>query len=153
MPNWEAIQKDFDNGMSLRSLELKYTISKSVLGRRLVKREEGQYRDSTGTMGQGSVAAPAPATTELAQSMIGQLAVIAKVPLDLKEHNLLANALSQYNKIVVTSVTTQSATQGIDWSIFTQDELDIITPIHAQAEERARIKAGESGIPQLRRFV
>ncbi len=152
MPDWELIKKEYEQGLSLRVLSTKYGASKSTIHEHAVdghwtRTTNGQLLDN----GQTPLA-PASTTVELARGMIGQLATIAKVPLDLKEHNLFAQALSQYNKIMVTApVTEQNLPNSIDWSIFTQDELSIIQPIFAQAEERRRIEQGETTIPQLRK--
>jgi hypothetical protein len=150
MSDWEAIKKDFESGLSLRTLSAKHDIGKSTIHEHAIA---GQWqRTNVGQLpdiGQTPVA-PANSTVALANSMIGQLATIAKVPLDLKEHNLFAQALSQYNKIAVTGVDVAS-TPALDWSIFTEAELAIIQPIFSAAEERKRIAEGESTIPQLRK--
>ncbi len=151
MPDWELIKKEYEQGLSLRVLSTKYGIGKSTIHEHAV---DGHWtRTANGQIPDNGHAplAPASTTVELARGMIGQLATIAKVPLDLKEHNLFAQALSQYNKIMVTAPVVDNLPNSIDWSIFTQDELSIIQPIFAQAEERKRIEQGETTIPQLRK--
>jgi hypothetical protein len=158
MPNWEAIEKDYHAGMSLRVLAAKYGISKSTIHKhcnpakaRIVDMGgtvDGQSMDS----GQASTL-PSTDIVALAKQLVSQLAQVADVPLDLKEHNLIANALSQYNKIMITAPVNQELPKGIDWSIFEQSELDIIQPIFATAEERHRVELGETTIPQLRKQV
>ncbi len=151
MPDWELIKKEYEQGLSLRVLSTKYAIGKSTIHEHAV---DGRWtRTANGQIPDNGHAplAPASTTVELARGMIGQLATIAKVPLDLKEHNLFAQALSQYNKIMVTAPVVDNLPNSIDWSIFTQDELSIIQPIFAQAEERKRIEQGETTIPQLRK--
>lgn len=158
MPNWEAIQKEHEDGLSLRTLALKHGVSKSAI-HNYVSGKKLSVVDTPGTdigqSGQSVTTSSSPDNAAFAQRLIDLLKEFAEAPegMTLKDHALLAQSLSQYNKIVVTSVTPQSATQGIDWSIFTQEEIDIVQPILAQAEERARVKAGENGIPQLRRTV
>jgi hypothetical protein len=154
MPDWEAIKKDFEDGLSLRTLSAKYDVGKSTIADRSnaghwQRTEPGHIPDIPYT--------PLPEQdTEiagLAKQMVGQLATIAQTPLELKEHKLFADSLSQYHKIILTSVDAQSSTpQSLDWSIFTEAELAIIQPIFAQAEERKRIELGETTIPQLRKI-
>ena len=154
MPDWEAIKRDYENGLSQRSLSAKYDVPKTTILRRAqsenwTRTAMDRIADQSGPVDQP----PASSTVALASSMITQLATIAKVPLDLKEHNLFAQALSQYNKIVVTGVDATSTPPVLDWSIFEQSELDIIQPIFSAAEERKRIADGENNIPQLRKQV
>lgn len=156
MPDWEAIERDFHAGQSLRVLAARYGIPKSTIHKHFnapVKKDG--YVDMGGTDGGQSVdsgQAFLPLSTEdigtLTRRLIDQLSLIAKESLTLKEHALLANALSQYNKVMLTAPQEQQH-RGTDWSIFTEEELAIIQPIFARAEERARINAGETGIPQL----
>lgn len=153
MPDWEAIKRDYEHGLSLRTLSAKYDVGKSTIHEHATaghwqRTTIGQVPDN----GQTPVS-PDSSTVALAQSMITQLATIAKVPLDLKEHNLFAQALSQYNKIMVTGVAVASTPPALDWSIFTEQELAILQPIFNHAEERKRIADGESGIPQLRKTL
>ena len=152
MPDWPAIEKDFAAGLSLRVLATKYGVSKSAIHKHC-----NPPVDKVGTDGGQSVDNNGQASTDivaLTRRLVDQLATIAKTPLlDLKEHGQIANALSQYNKIIQTAPTDQELPKGIDWSIFNQEELDIIQPIFAAAEERKRIADGESGIPQLRKTI
>lgn len=151
MPDWPAIEKDFAAGLSLRVLAKKYEVSKSAIHKHC-----NPPGTVTGTDGGQRVDNGGQASTdivELTKRLVDQLAVIAKTPLlDLKEHGQIANALSQYNKIIQTA-PDQQLPKGIDWSIFEQAELDIIQPIFAAAEERKRIADGETGIPQLRKTI
>lgn len=151
MPDWSAIEKDFAAGLSVRVLAVKYGISKSEIHRHC----KSPARDKGGT-DVGQTRDTGQSSTDivvLTKRLVDQLATIARVPLlDLKEHGQIANALSQYNKIIQTA-PQQELPKGIDWSIFEQSELDIIQPIFAQAEERKRIADGENNIPQLRKTI
>lgn len=156
MPDWEAIQRDYENGLSLRVLAAKYGVSKSAIHKHcgkpstLVAVDTGRTKDGH-SVDSGQASTPTSTDiVELAKRLVAQLAQTVDAPPDLKEHSQIANALSQYNKIIATA-PAQEHPKGIDWSIFEQEELDIIQPIFAQAEERKRVEAGETGIPQLRK--
>ena len=152
MPDWEAIQKEYEGGLSLRSLSAKHEVPTTTLHRHI---QHGQWQRNTERNKAEhplvfEQVQPPDSIAELAQKMVGQLANIALVPLALKEHKLFADSLSQYHKIIIAA-PDQQLPNTIDWSIFEQAELDIIQPIFAAAEERKRIADGESGIPQLRK--
>ncbi len=164
--DWPSIKNDYEQGMSLRSLSTHYGPGKSTIHERALAeqwtrpdvtrtpdiqtRRTSDKKERTSPRTE-SEQPPDPTTVGLARVAIGQLSDIAKVPMDLKEHTLFAQALSQYNKVIVTAPQEQELPRGVDFSIFEPDELAVIQPIFARAEERRRIEQGETGIPQLRR--
>ncbi len=155
--DWPSIKKDYEQGMSLRSLSTHYGPGKSTIHERALaeqwtrpdvtrtpdiqprrtsdKKERTSSRTSPRTEPEQP---PDPTTVDLARVAIGQLSDIAKVPMDLKEHTLFAQALSQYNKVIVTAPQEQELPRGVDFSIFTEQELSVIQPIFAIAEARER---------------
>jgi hypothetical protein len=145
MAQWEKIKTDYEQGLSLRTLSLKYGLSKSGIHKHAMQEEWTRTGGCPLIMdiksGQsGQEIQPVSATITLARDMIEKLATIASVPLDLKDHKLLADALSQYNKILVSCPAGEVLSNDIDWSMFTQAELAILQPIFAAAETRAREK-------------
>ncbi len=141
MTDWQAIETDREAGLSMRTLSLKYGLPKSTISDHFNKSLSAPTSDTprtpVGQIGQ----LPLPTATdivELARRLIGQLDTIALTPLDLKEHNLLAQALSQYNKVLVTT-PPPAQVSGIDWSLLNPDELKTVEDIFAQAEARAGI--------------
>jgi hypothetical protein len=149
---WEDIKKDYENGLSLRTLDTKYGVSKSSIQRH-AEAENWQRGTSPTTVPFAVPDVPAENETHVAQvarSMVHQLATIAQSTLDLKEHKLFADALSQYNKVLITS-PEQPASTGIDYSIFTQEELDVIMPLFARAEQRVRDQAGSNNVEPVRK--
>ncbi len=162
--DWELIKKDYEQGFSLRTLSAKFGVGKSTIHDRSVADEwtrpsvvrtlePDSYRTAIGHRTPAVAEQPPDVVTvSLARAMVAQLATIAKVPLDLKEQTMFAQALNQYNKIMVTAPTPeQNLPNGVDWSIFTQDELSILQPIFAQAEERAQEKRKQAVHDAIRR--
>ena len=105
MIDWDAIRSDYEDGISLRTLSTKYTVPKTTIIRH--QQAEGWERTADRTISRTPDRPPMTKVVGLADSMIDQLAVISKIPLDLKEHKLFADALSQYNKILVSDPTAQ----------------------------------------------
>ncbi|SRR6266487_2296351 len=84
-----------------------------------------------------------------AQHFGSQAAVqLFKISTDLER---IARGASTDRIAMIDNSAEQAQPRGVDFSIFTQEELAIIQPIFARAEERRRIEQGETGIPQLRR--
>ncbi len=156
--DWELIKKDYEEGFSLRTLSAKFGIGKSTIHDRSVADEwtrpsvvrtldPDSYRTATGHRTMPTTEQPPDiVTVALARAMVAQLAVLAKVPLDLKEQTMFAQALNQYNKIMVTAPTPEPSSQGVDWSMFLPEELDILQPIFATAEARAKENRKQAGI-------
>lgn len=139
--DWQAIQQDYEQGTSLRNLVARYDVPKTTILRRAQSQEWHRTTDRT-IMVHGPDQPPEPqrtsepSTVELARAMIQQLATIARVPLDLKEHNLFAQALNQYNKIIVTAPSAEQSQSRLDYTNLTQEELDAVAAIFAQADAR-----------------
>lgn len=150
--DWLAIRADYEQGVSLRSLSARYGPGKSTIHERalaelwmrpeVVRTPDVAPRttDNTRTVPHdASQRPPEPSTVELARTAIAQLATIARVPMDLKEHTLFAQALNQYNKIIVTAAPAQEQSNvRIDYSHLTQEELEEVAKIFATADARVR---------------
>ncbi len=144
MTDWNAIEQDRAAGMSLRTLEAKYDIRKSTLAYRFNKPfREASLDNAHSDIGQIGQPCTAPPTdiVALVKRLIEQLSRISKDELDLKEHNLLAQALSQYFKIMVAAPAQEQSAgqQQFDLSILTEEELEQVQSIFAQAEARLNI--------------
>ncbi len=146
--DWELIKKDYEEGFSLRTLSAKHGASKSCIHERSIAGEWTRpgvvrtivMRTPSPERTTPSEQPPDIVTVALARAMVAQLAILAKVPLDLKEQTMFAQALNQYNKIMVTAPTTtqEQSSQGIDWGMFLPEELEILQPIFATAEAREK---------------
>jgi len=151
--NWDAIRQDREQGLSLRTLALKYGISKSYIGEMLSSGQTGQTGQEKRAQTPPplrtppTLAEPAQAqniTTLIAQNLIRMIArhVTGKfrpeeVNLDPREMKLLADTLSQCNKVLVgEDIDNANTPVGIDWSIFTMEELTVIQPIFERALAR-----------------
>lgn len=150
MANWEAIQADYEHGMSLRLLASKYAVPKTTIHEHALA---GQWtRTADGQQG-GQRTPPkftdVPPTTEigsLASKMVGELAKIANAPLELKEHKLFADALSQYGKILLADGPAADQADPLQgkavlvepdlMQYITNEELDQIEKIVSLASER-----------------
>ncbi len=131
MTDWQQIRSEYEAGASQRSLAAKYGISQSAIS---------QYAKSHGWLITQLIT---PHSDNLVDQALADLALHltgdpAKAKLQLNQHKLFADSFSQYMKAKLLSSQDPELPNSIDWSIFTQDELDIIQPIWAQAEERQR---------------
>lgn len=161
--DWQAIRHDYESGLSLRTLAAKYNVKKSTIYDH-VQAENWQKPDRT-PAGQPDTKVPEnrtprPATEEapleadseenptatLARGMVKQLAAIvqratiAEEPLDLREHKLFADSLSQYHKIIVTDA---SSTAGQPGQPSAQDERVLLALLNKEEwEEYERHQAG-----------
>jgi len=73
------------------------------------------------------------ALSDLAQHLTGDP---AQAKLQLNQHKLFADSLSQYIKVKYTLPASGTAPAGIDWDLFTPDELSVLRPIFERAEAR-----------------
>ena len=64
----------------------------------------------------------------------------AQAKLQLNQHKLFADSLSQYVRLKYTLPASGAAPAGIDWSIFSPDELAILQPIFERALQRQQKK-------------
>ncbi len=108
MADWQAIQRDYEAGASLRTLEADYGKSASAICRRAQK--EGWERQAQQDATQRNItplpllSLPADAHS-LARNGLSQLArhLQTDALLDIKDHKLLSDALAQYVKVLVTA--------------------------------------------------
>jgi phage terminase small subunit len=99
----------------------------------------------------------ATATQEIMGSAIERLQLLAMEGLEviveiMKDREQPAQVRLKAAQILASRITETKPTelagsQGVDWSIFTQEQLDIITPIYAQAEREAEQKRREALAP------
>ncbi len=137
MTDWVTIRTELEQGLgSQTSLAAKYGVTQQAISKRAIK-------DGWVVPPQGIVVPPTTNEPTLVDQALADLALHltgdpAKAKLQLNQHKLFADSFSQYMKAKLLSTQDQELPKSIDWSIFTQDELDIIQPIWAQAEERQR---------------
>ncbi len=155
--NWDAIRKDHEQGLSLRTLATRYGISKSSIGNMLSNVSNGQHghekhaQTTPSSRTPPTPIEPTPSPVQsislnmaIAQNLIRMIArhVAGKfkpedVKLDPKEMKLLADTLSQCNKIMIgEEVENNAIPAGIDWGMFTFEELTIIQPLFERALAR-----------------
>jgi hypothetical protein len=150
MPDWEAIQQEYEaGGISLRALAAKYAIPLSTLYDRSRKwnrtspNTEQQKKPNTDQFQLQLVKmeAPSPANAvEAAHLGITILVTYIKQhqkEMDLSDHVKAANALSQYNKIIINAPPDETGEEEEDFSSFTDEEL----ALYAELQERARRRA------------
>ncbi len=151
---WAAIRRDREeHGLSLRTLALKYGISKSYIGTVLSGVSSGQSGQEKQPQTLPSLRTP-PTPTENAQSqsltaviahaLIKKIAKQVLGDLDPKDMKLLADTLSQCNKIVVGEEIEGQEHSPYDIRAFlakcTLEELVIIQPVMDAVAERDREK-------------
>jgi hypothetical protein len=166
--NWEAIRRDRDQGMSLRTLAIKYGISKSYIGEMLSSGQSGQSGQHQNTTSSRTPPTPSPETsppinlsTVIAQNFIRMIAKHATgkftpndVKLDPKDMKLLADTLSQCNKIIVMAEYggEQENPQEFDVSLMrymSDEDLDQFEGILERA--RTRKQEAEGNVTPIRR--
>jgi len=153
--DWERVKAGYEQGISLRSLVAASGRKKSTIASR-AKREKwvkpGVFRTPPVLLSEVDEVYEKPpevseridevdddltivtqAVTDLAHHLQGQA---DQAKLDLHAHKLFADALSQYIKLKYTIPDSGAAPAGIDWSIFTPDELAVLQPIFERALAR-----------------
>lgn len=155
-PDWTQMRREYEEqGLSFQLLASRYGVPKTNIIRRAHAEGWQKWTVDRSKVVHAPDLPPRQNdadTTTLARDMVVQLAEIAqKETLDLRDHKLFADALSQYNKIIVTAPPAgQDDLPGnVDWSIFTPDELAIIQPIFAQAEARRAAELEQQNITPL----
>lgn len=151
MTDWQAIRNDRDAGMSFRVLSAKYGVPLGTLAYNLKKepssnvprtnleRVQAVERIEQQRPVQPSLPDTPTDLIELVKRLIDQLSRIAKDELDLKEHTLLSQSLSQYYKILVAPPAQEQQPGQFDLSILNEEELEQVQRIFAQAESRMNI--------------
>jgi len=134
--DWQAIRSEYEHGASQKSLAAKYGITQQAISKRALK--EGWVVSPLVVVVPSTTNEPALVDLALADLAIHLTGDPVKAKLQLNQHKLFADSFSQYMKAKLLSSQDQELPKGIDWSMFTQAELDIIQPIFAQAEARQR---------------
>jgi len=144
--DWQSIQRELEQGLGTQSsLAVKYGITQQAISKRAIK--EGWVVPPLGIVVSTTTNEPPPVDNEpsLVDQALADLAIHLtgdpkEAKLQLNQHKLFADSFSQYMKAKMLSEQEQEQElpKGIDWSMFTQEELAIIQPIFAQAEERQR---------------
>lgn len=144
----KAIRAEYENSpLSIRSLAAKYGISKSTLAARAQSEHwhrspissflDGQNRAGV----QDTVQAENEQVDALAIALQGLagLAVIVKQSMDLREHKLLADALSQYFKVILAAPPQEQSRRG-----YLDPELIACMPESDQNEMQRILVAAEA---------
>lgn len=124
--DWPAIRLDFEKGLSLRLLEIKYGASKSSIDRRS---KMGQWNGTTWDKGTTPLVTPeAPIeAVQLAKKALGYLDTLCVPTMDIKEHTSFAQALTQYSKVIATAPPASEELAGFQ----SPDEMTMyMTPEH-----------------------
>jgi hypothetical protein len=151
--DWERVRTGYEQGISSRSLAAISGHKRSTIQSR-AKAEKWEkpdgFRPPPGMLAELSEVAEKVAElaedsddmtvvtlalSDLAQHLTGDP---AQAKLQLSQHKLFADSLSQYIKVKYTLPASGAAPVGIDWSIFTPDELAVLQPIFERAQARQR---------------
>ncbi len=141
MTDWTAIEKDRADGLTLRMLAAKYGVPFTTIAGHFQRHPAytpGTEVVRTGTEYVQSLPESSTDVVALVKRLIDQLSRIAKDDLNLKEHTLLSQSLSQYFKIMYTA-PAQELQQPFDLSILNEQELEQVQTIFSQAEARLNI--------------
>lgn len=114
--DWAAIRKDRDeNGLSLRTLEIKYGVPKSTISYELSKVSKVSGQEKQPLVIPTFRTAPSmqsqKLTAVIAHTLIQKIAKRVLADLDPKEMKLLADTLSQCNKIIIAEEVEQEQAQ------------------------------------------
>ncbi|SRR6266550_1229659 len=143
LTDWAAIEKDrAEENLSLRTLASKHGVPFTTIADHFKRRATYSPRTDSVQSVQDTLE-PSIDIVALAKRLVDQLSRIAKDELDLKEHTLLSQSLSQYYKIMYAPPPAQPETnqpgQHFDLSILNEEELEQVQRIFAQAELRSNI--------------
>ncbi len=148
MTDWDAIQADYEQGgMSVRALAAKYDVAPTTLYDRSRKWSRTPEQPKTRTpehvqlkLVKAELPSP-PNAVEGANLGIDSLIAYLKANrarMDLSDHAKAANALWQYNRIVVNAPPQddEQDEEQEDYTAFTDEEL----AVYAELQERAKRK-------------
>jgi len=152
--DWDRVRTGYEQGISLRSLAAASGHKKSTIESRakagkwakpdpfrtppvLLAEVSEEVSEVSAVLAQDSdsddMTVVTQAMADLAHHLAGEP---AQAKLQLSQHKLFADSLSQYIKVKYAIPATGTPPAGIDWDIFTPDELAILRPIFERAEAR-----------------
>ncbi len=137
--NWTAIRQEYEQGDSLRVLAARHGVGVTTIHDR--SKSEHWVR-TLGERKTNTERPPIPTDDafSLARYALHKLIELAQGDLDLKDHKLLSDALSQYNKVIAaappqpTSQSSYIAPELI--AVMTPQEQDMVQKILSEAEQR-----------------
>ncbi len=143
--DWLAIRSEFEQGLSQRSLALKYGIEQSTISRRATKENWRIIPRITPTSECISDASDISklSNLEIVEKAIADLYKHLEAGhLELTQHKLFADALNQYNKIKLTLPPEEQDLSQYDLRLLladaTPEELAIVQPIFATIDARRK---------------
>lgn len=156
--DWPTIRAKYESGISQNSLAREYGISQQAISKRALK--EGwvvQFVVPPTTSDNSQQ--PPDDVLSIIHTLLQKAAQHAQNELDIKDIKLLADALSQFHKIKLTSPDEKPTASGIDADLLPwldMDQLNRISELHAEIDailELARSKKleQEQGIKTIRK--
>ncbi len=141
--DWPSIRAEFEQGLSQRSLALKYGVSQAAISKRANKE---RWVITPVIMPQPEVISDnqelEPEIASLLQAALQGLAQLTPQEFTLKEQKLFADALSQYNKIKLTLPPEEQDLSQYDLRLLladaTPEELSIVQPVFATIDARRK---------------
>lgn len=148
--NWETIRQEYEQGDSLRVLAARHGVGVTTIHDRS---KSEQWVRTLGERKPNTEQPPIPTDDafSLARFALHKLVELAQGDLDLKDHKLLSDALSQYNKVIAAAPPTQTRGSYIApelIAVMTPQEQDIVQKILSEAEQR--LKQDEKVTPMRR---
>jgi len=137
--NWESIRTEYEQGDSLRVLAARHGVGVTTIHDR--SKSERWVR-TLGERKTNTERPPIPTDDafSLARFALHKLIELAQGDLDLKDHKLLSDALSQYNKVIAAAPPQPSSQSSYIApeliSVMTPQEQDMVQKILSEAEQR-----------------
>ena len=137
--NWESIRTEYEQGDSLRVLAARHGVGVTTIHDR--SKSERWVR-TLGERKTNTERPPIPTDDafSLSRFALHKLIELAQGDLDLKDHKLLSDALSQYNKVIAAAPPQPSSQSSYIApeliSVMTPQEQDMVQKILSEAEQR-----------------
>ncbi len=122
MINWSVIRQEYEQGASLRSLAAKHDVGKSTIAERKLKEQWTERRTDTGHRTPDIMPLPRPSSIPVSSDALSiariglhQLAQHLQTDdlLTIASHKSLADALSQYVKVLLTAPQETETREGM----------------------------------------
>lgn len=155
-PDWEAIRREYEAGISYGDLAARYGVPKTTIHRRSKKWNGTERNTESGTERNAQaqqnispihalrlVPAPSPANAvELANMGLEDLLQLmqkSKGDMDFADHVKASSAMAQYNKIIINALPDDEEhdEEPEDLSGFSEDELRLYAEFQERAKKRA----------------
>lgn len=163
--DWPAIREKFEQGISQRTLARRYGVNQASISRRANKEAwniNPRITPASERISDALPEKPPETLAEAVEALIQKVIVYAQRDnLEVKDVKLLADAISQFHKIRLTSPSTQQFTEsGFPADLLTYLTTDQLAEIaqHRQAMDevlevaKARKLEAEQGIHTLRKM-